>query len=59
MSYFSNNLGHVARMAQHFTGQLSGLVIEQKEEVSRSTARVQNCQQYLDMPDIEKESGLV
>ena len=46
-------------MAQYFTGQLSGLVIQQKEEVSRSSTCIQNCQQYLDMPDIQKEVGLV
>ncbi|CAF1435096.1 unnamed protein product, partial [Adineta ricciae] len=50
--------GRFARMAQYFTGQLSGLVIQQKEELSRSSTCVQNCQQYLDMPDIQKEAGL-
>ncbi|UJR21434.1 hypothetical protein I4U23_024520 [Adineta vaga] len=49
--------GRASRMVQHFHGQLSGLLIEQKEELPRSTACTQNCQQYLDMPDIQKESG--
>jgi hypothetical protein len=46
-------------MAQHFHGQLSGLLIEQKEEIDRSVACIQDCQQYLDMPDIQSQSDLV
>jgi hypothetical protein len=42
-------------MVQYFQGQLSGLVIEQKEELSRSVSCTQDCQQYLDMPDIQTQ----
>jgi len=46
-------------MVQYFQGDLSGLIIEQKEELSRSVACTQDCQQYLDMPDIETQSDIV
>jgi hypothetical protein len=46
-------------MAQHFHGQLSGLLIEQKEEIDRSVSCIRDCQQYLDMPDVQTESGVV
>jgi hypothetical protein len=46
-------------MVQYFQGQLSGLVIEQKEELSRSVSCTQDCQQYLDMPDIQTQYDVV
>jgi len=45
-------------MAQHFHGELSGLTIEQKEELQRSDC-VRDCHQYLDIPDIQPETGVV
>lgn len=52
-------LARASRMVQHFHGQLSGLVIEQKEELQRSSNCVRDCHQYLDIIDLEKEDGLV
>jgi hypothetical protein len=46
-------------MAQHFYGQLSGFSIEQKEELDRSVSCIRDCQQYLDMPDIQSQSDVV
>jgi hypothetical protein len=46
-------------MAQHFHGQLSGLTIEQKEEVQRSSNCIRDCHQYLDLPDVQSEAGVV
>jgi hypothetical protein len=46
-------------MSQYFHGQLSGLLIEQKEELDRSISCIQDCQQYLDMPDVQSESNIV
>ena len=43
-------------MSQYFHGQLSGLSIEQKEEMQSC---IQNCQQYLDMPDVQVQSNIV
>ena len=51
--------GRASRMVQHFRGQLSGLAIEQQEELSRSVACTRDCQQYLDMPDLQRDSGTV
>jgi hypothetical protein len=45
-------------MAQHFHGELSGLTIEQKEELQRSDC-VRDCHQYLDIPNIQPETGVV
>jgi hypothetical protein len=46
-----------SRMAQHFHGELSGLTIEQKEELQRSDC-VRDCHQYLDIPNIQPETGV-
>jgi len=53
------NLGRANHMAQHFYGQLSGFSIEQKEELDRSVSCIRDCQQYLDMPDIQSQSDVV
>jgi len=53
------NLGRVSHMVQHFHGQLSGLVIEQKEELPRENFCIRDCQQYLDMPDVQTEPDVV
>ncbi|CAF1018548.1 unnamed protein product [Adineta steineri] len=50
--------GRASHMVQYFQGDLSGLVIEQKEELSRSISCIQDCQQYLDMPDVQTDSGI-
>ncbi|CAF3887254.1 unnamed protein product [Rotaria sordida] len=47
-----------SQMAQHFHGELSGLSIEQKEELPDSISCIQDCQQYLDMPDIQVQSNM-
>ncbi|CAF1423677.1 unnamed protein product [Rotaria magnacalcarata] len=47
-----------SRMVQHFHGQLSGLSIEQKEELQRSSECIQDCHQYLDIPDVHHETNL-
>jgi hypothetical protein len=52
-------LARAYRMAQHFHGELSGLTIEQKEELQRSSSCIRECHQYLDISDIESETGLV
>ncbi len=46
-------------MAQHFHGELSGLTIEQKEELQRSSGCTRDCHQYIDISDIQSETGLV
>jgi len=46
-------------MVQHFHGELSGLTIEQKEELQRSSGCTRECQQYLDITGIQSETGLV
>ena len=46
-------------MVQHFRGQLSGLSIEQNEELQRSSTCVQDCQQFIDIVNLEKEKGMV
>ena len=48
-----------AVMAQPFHGHLSGLSIEQKEDTERSAACIRDCQEYLEMPDVPNESGVV
>jgi hypothetical protein len=53
------NLGRASQMAQHFHGQLSGLLIEQKEELKRSDSCIRDCQQYLELPDVQSESDVV
>ncbi|CAF3271573.1 unnamed protein product [Rotaria socialis] len=47
-----------SRMVQHFNGQLSGLTIEQKEEFPKTQSCIQDCQQYIDMPDIQEQSSI-
>ncbi|UJR27982.1 hypothetical protein I4U23_009240 [Adineta vaga] len=47
-----------SRLVQHFRGQLSGLIITQKEELPRSSNCIRDCQQYLDIPDVQKEAGI-
>ena len=46
-------------MAQHFHGQLSGLIIEQKEELQRSSECIRDCHQYLDISDVKTDSNIV
>ncbi len=53
------NLGRASAMAQYFHGQLSGLVIEQKKEIEPTNTCIRDCQQYLDMPDIQSQSDIV
>ncbi|CAF4559384.1 unnamed protein product [Rotaria sp. Silwood2] len=45
-------------MVQHFHGQLSGLSIEQKEALPDSVSCIQDCKQYLDMPDIQIQPSI-
>lgn len=45
-------------MTQYFHGELSGLVIKQKENPDPSTPCIRECQQYLDMPDIQSQSDM-
>jgi hypothetical protein len=60
LRYFPISLSaRAAAMAQHFHGHLSGLSIEQKEDSESSTACIRDCQEYLEMPDVPKESGIV
>ncbi|CAF2577588.1 unnamed protein product [Rotaria sp. Silwood2] len=47
-----------SQMVQHFHGQLSGLSIEQKEALPDSISCIQDCQQYLDMPDIQIQPSI-
>ncbi|CAF4419397.1 unnamed protein product [Rotaria sp. Silwood2] len=47
-----------SRLVQHFHGQLSGLVIEQKEELQRSSNCIRECHQYLDIPDVQSGSNV-
>jgi hypothetical protein len=51
-------LARASRMVQHFHGELSGLTIEQKEELQRSSDCIRDCHQYLDISDIQSETGL-
>jgi len=46
-------------MVQHFHGELSDLIIEQKEEIQRTSDCIRDCKQYLDMSGIEKQTGMV
>jgi hypothetical protein len=52
-------LGRASRMVQHFHGQLSGFVIEQNEELQRSSDCIRDCHQYLEIPDVQKQPGVV
>ena len=56
---FSIDLARGEVMTQYFHGQLSGLTIEQKEEIDRSAGCIRDCQQYLDMPDVQAQTDLV
>ncbi|CAF2965080.1 unnamed protein product [Rotaria sp. Silwood2] len=47
-----------SRLVQHFHGQLSGLIIEQKEELQRSSNCIRECHQYLDIPDVQSGSNV-
>jgi hypothetical protein len=46
-------------MVQHFHGQLSGLIVEQKEELQRSSDCIRDCQQFIEIVGLNKEPGLV
>ena len=46
-------------MAQYFHGQLSGLMIEQMEDGERLVSCIRDCQEYLDMPDVQSQSDIV
>lgn len=46
-------------MVQHFRGELSGLTIEQKEELQRSSGCTRDCRQYLDISNMQPETGVV
>ena len=52
-------LARASRMVQYFHGELSGLTIEQKEELQRSSGCTRDCHQYLDVADIQPETGVV
>lgn len=52
-------LARASRMSQHFHGELSGLIIQQKEELQRSSDCIRDCRQYIDITDIKPETGLV
>lgn len=52
-----SHLGRVSRLVQPFRGQISGLTIEQKEESKEQCVR--DCQQYLDLPDVQTQSNVV
>ncbi|CAF1250602.1 unnamed protein product [Rotaria sordida] len=47
-----------SRLVQHFHGQLSGLTIEQKEELQRSSNCIRECHQYLDISDVQSQSNV-
>jgi hypothetical protein len=47
-----------SRLAQHFHGELSGLTIQQKEELQRSSNCIRDCHQFLDLPDVQSETGV-
>jgi len=46
-------------MVQHFHGQLSGLAIEQKEDLESSIGCTRDCQEYLDIPDVQSRDDLM
>jgi hypothetical protein len=52
-------LARASRLVQHFRGQLSGLTIEQNEELQRSSDCIRDCHQYIDIPDVHPEAGIV
>ncbi|CAF0822901.1 unnamed protein product [Rotaria sp. Silwood1] len=47
-----------SRLVQHFHGQLSGLIIEQNEELQRSSNCIRECHQYLDIPDVQSKPNV-
>ncbi|CAF4307243.1 unnamed protein product, partial [Adineta steineri] len=47
-----------SRLVQHFRGQVSGLTIEQKEDLQRSSSCIRDCHQYIDIPDVKSEAGV-
>lgn len=57
--FFFSFLARASRMVQHFHGKLSGLTIEQKEELQRSSGCTRDCHQYLDIADLSAETGVV
>ncbi|CAF4431561.1 unnamed protein product, partial [Didymodactylos carnosus] len=48
-----------SRMVDHFSGQLSGLVIEQKEEEQRASGCVRECDQHIEIADIKSKIGTI
>lgn len=46
-------------MVQHFSGQLSGLSIEQKQESEESSKCIRDCKEYLDLSDVQRQSDIV
>lgn len=46
-------------MVQLFHGQLSGLIIQQKEELQRSSDCIRDCHQYLDVAGVKPQSDVV
>jgi hypothetical protein len=52
-------LARASRMVQYFHGQISGLTIQQKEELQRSSDCIRECQQYIDVTGIQSEPGVV
>lgn len=57
--FWFRNVGRAEAMAQYFHGQLSGLMIEQMEEAENLVSCVRDCQEYLDMPDVQSQSDMV
>jgi len=51
--------GRASVMVQHFHGQLSGLAIEQKEDLESSIGCTRDCQEYLDIPDVQSRDDLM
>ncbi|CAF0754565.1 unnamed protein product [Adineta steineri] len=47
-----------SRLVQHFRGQVSGLTIEQKEDLQRSSSCIRDCHQYIDISDVKSEAGV-
>lgn len=48
--------GRVSRLVQPFRGQIAALSIEQKEESKEQCVR--DCQEFLDLPDVQTQSNL-
>ena len=59
MKFFLSDVGRVSAMSQYFHGQLSGLIIEQMEETERLVPCIRDCQEYLDMPDVQGQPDMV